>query len=426
MIKKIIASFCLFISVATFAQESTSSPYSFYGIGDVRFKGTIENRAMGGISVLGDSIHINLQNPALLSSLKLTTFAISGTYSSTNLKTSSQSEKTKRTGLDYIAVGIPLNKMAFSFGLIPYSSVGYKIKNVFESTSADQLNALDLYTGDGGINKVFAGYSYQISPKFSFGADIQYNFGKIETKRVTYLYQEEDGIQYGTRELNSSEISGVNFNTGIAFNSKLNKKVAIFSGITFSPKSNLKLANDRNIAIVQFSSIGAESVQGEPVVVDVNDTKMSLPSKLALSTAIGVSKKWSVGSEITIQSTSNLGSRFDDIEDIEYENSVKYSIGGFYIPKYNSFSSYLSKVVYRGGFRYENTGLVLKNESIKDYALTLGFGLPIGGTLFSNINIGLEFGRKGTKSSGLVQENYTNISIGLSFCDKWFKKAKYE
>ena len=91
----------------------------------------------------------------------------------------------------------------------------------------------------------------------------------------------------------------------------------------------------------------------------------------------------------------------------------------------NSFTNYFSKVVYRGGFRYENTGLVLNNEAIKDYALTLGLGLPLGGT-FSNINIGLEFGKRGTTNAGLVQENYTNLSIGLSFNDKWFKKAKYD
>jgi hypothetical protein len=44
----------------------TSSPYSFYGIGDVRFKGTVENRSMAGVAVEQDSIHMNLENPASL------------------------------------------------------------------------------------------------------------------------------------------------------------------------------------------------------------------------------------------------------------------------------------------------------------------------------------------------------------------------
>ena len=60
MIKKIIISACLFLSLMSFAQEGTSSPYSFYGIGDVRFKGTLENRSMAGLSIMPDSIHICL------------------------------------------------------------------------------------------------------------------------------------------------------------------------------------------------------------------------------------------------------------------------------------------------------------------------------------------------------------------------------
>jgi hypothetical protein len=39
----------LFVFVVSFfAQEGTASPYSYYGIGDVRFKGTVENRSMAG------------------------------------------------------------------------------------------------------------------------------------------------------------------------------------------------------------------------------------------------------------------------------------------------------------------------------------------------------------------------------------------
>jgi hypothetical protein len=47
MIKKIIVSACLLLSLVSFAQEGTASPYSYYGI-DVRFKGTVENRSMAG------------------------------------------------------------------------------------------------------------------------------------------------------------------------------------------------------------------------------------------------------------------------------------------------------------------------------------------------------------------------------------------
>ena len=91
MIKKIIVSACLLLSLVSFAQEGTSSPYSFYGIGDVRFKGTVESRSMAGVAVEQDSIHINLENPASFANLKLTTFTVGGTYYTTKLKSDSKS-----------------------------------------------------------------------------------------------------------------------------------------------------------------------------------------------------------------------------------------------------------------------------------------------------------------------------------------------
>ena len=414
MIKKIIISLSLFLSLTALAQEGTSSPYSFYGIGDVRFRGSNETNAMGGLSVLSDSIHVNLQNPALLSSLKLTNFTIGGTYGTTRQVTTSNVEKAKRTTFDYLSVGIPVGKLGFNLSLIPYSSVGYKIRTI----SADASPITTDYDGIGGINKVVTGFGYAITSKFSFGADVQYNFGKIETTST-----KSQNVQLGTREKNVSLGSGVTFNTGLAYNTKINKKLTLSTGFTYSPESTLRLNNERRIATVQFLNSGT-------FVIDENDaetstTKIKLPSKVTFGTAIGQTRKWNIGAEVVYQNSSKLINRFGSITDVKFENATRFSVGGYYIPKYNSFTNYFSKITYRGGLRYENTGLVIKDKAIKDQALTLGLGMPLGGT-FSNINVGLELGQRGTISYGLIREKYINFSIGLSFSDKWFRKSKID
>ena len=132
-----------------------------------------------------------------------------------------------------------------------------------------------------------------------------------------------------------------------------------------------------------------------------------------------------LAAEITLTHNQDLDNRFADIEGSEFENSVRYAIGGFYVPKYNSFSSYFSRMTYRAGFRYENTGLVLNNRSINDYAVTAGLGLPLGG-FFSSVNAGFEYGKRGTTSYGLLQENYAAFSISLSFNDRWFVKRRFD
>ncbi len=424
MIKKIIVSFSLLLSLVSFAQDGTSSPYSFYGIGDVRFKGTIENTSMGGMSVIPDSIHMNIVNPAMYSSLKLTTYAVGGTFSVNKLKTDSQSEKAQRTALDYLAIGIPLKKLGIGFGLIPYSSVGYNIKS--SSTDLNLIRTDSYNKGDGGVNKVFLGFGYQITKDLSIGADAQYNFGQIKTQNISIRYDSNGfPIQYATVELNKSTASGVNFNTGLSYKTKIDNKLTLFSSATYTPESNLNLGNTRTISLAQTISGVVAGVVGDPVDITVPSTKLKLPSKITFGIGVCDVKKWSIGTEVTLQNSSNFGNRFSDISNVSYQNASKFTVGGYYIPNYKSFSKYFSRIVYRGGFRYENTGLVINNTPIKDGALTLGLGMPLKGA-FSNINIGFELGERGTKSAGLVSEQYMNFNVSLSLNDRWFVKRKYD
>lgn len=427
MIKKIIVSISLLFSLVSFAQEGTSSPYSFYGIGDVRFRGTVENRSMAGLSVVTDSIHINLQNPAMYSSLKLTSFSVGGTFSVNQLKTNQKGEKAQRTTLDYLAIGIPLKKVGLGFGLIPYSSVGYNIKN---SVYAPDGRTDNYYKGTGGLNKVFFGFGYQLAKNFSFGADVQYNFGKIDTRSLSTQFtlnssNEYEQVQYSTRETNSSSASGVNFNAGLSYNTKLYKNISLFSSLTYTPEATITLNNERFIAIVQSVDGVAEAIVGDEEEITVADTKLKMPSKFSFGLGIGDTKKWIVGTELTFQGTSNFGNRFNDIDNVSYENATRFTVGGYYIPNYKSFTNYFERVVYRGGFRFENTGLVINNQPIEDAAVTLGLGLPLRGA-FSNVNVGFELGNRGTQKGGLVREHYMNFSIGLSLNDRWFQKRKYD
>ncbi|WP_277014535.1 hypothetical protein [Flavobacterium lindanitolerans] len=413
MIKKIIVSLGLLFSLASVAQEGSASPYSFYGIGDARFKGTTENRSMGGLSILPDSIHMNLQNPATFASLKLTSFTAGGSFSVSNLKTREATAKAQRTTIDYLAVAFPAGKLGVGFGLMPYTSVGYKINSFSDVEGVPDRS----YSGKGGMNKVFLGAGYQITSKLSLGADFSYNFGSIETKSL--LSQD---VQYGTREMNVSDLSGVSFNTGLVFTTKI-KKLDFVSSVTYSPQANLKSENERKIATLVGSS--QSEIVVEEKEIEVADSDLKLPSKFAFGLGLGKKGEWFVGAEVTLQESSKFGNRYNDITNVSYENATRYSLGGYFVPDYDSFTSYWNRVTYRAGFKYENTGLVVGDTSIKDYGMTMGLGLPVGGTI-SNLNIGFEYGRKGTTHAGLVKDTYANIFLSLSLNDRWFVKRKYE
>lgn len=416
MIKKIIVSACLLLSLVSFAQEGTASPYSYYGIGDVRFKGTVESSSMAGMAVEQDSVHINLENPASFANLKLTTFTIGGTLNTVKLKSNNKSESAKRTTLDYLAVGLPFGKWGVGFGLIPYSSVGYKIESLSEDLNSNNRR----YNGSGGLNKAFLGVGYKITPKFSIGADMHYSFGKIETSSLEFL----TGVPVGTREMNTSILSGVNFNLGAMYQTNISKKLMLYTGLNYTIENTLKSENSRNIATVIFNS-GFDMAVVDVLGEQKSNIDLLFPGKVSLSAGIGESRKWLIGGKIVYQKTAAQANSYNEAGNVGYGKYGSVSLGGYYVPSYNSFSSYAKRIVYRGGLRYEKTGLVVNSESINDIGLTLGLGLPITGS-FSNVNVGFELGKRGTTNANLVEENYAKISVGFSLNDKWFQQRKFD
>ncbi|GAA4268275.1 hypothetical protein [Hyunsoonleella aestuarii] len=435
MIKKLVLVFIAVFAIQSYAQEGTASPYSFYGIGSLKFKGTVENRSMGGLSIYNDSIHVNLRNPASYATSNLNfygnesrpvKFSVGGGYSSLDLKSANSEGKASSTTFDYLALSVPVGRFGFGFGLLPYTSVGYKL----ESLNANG-NIENRFRGEGGLNKTFVGVGYQVSKGLSIGVDANYNFGNVQNNNVEFGYDSDNiPLQYLSRENNRSDLSGLSFNIGLSYNTMLNEKLEFVSGLTYTPESSLTSKNERSFSTVILDSNGNEievnTIDADLEPQGLKETVLTLPSRLSFGVGIGEPRKWFLGAEYTTQQTSNFSNPLYSSNATSYEDGSTISVGGFYIPRYNSFNGYFKRVVYRAGLRYEETGLNLNNESINEFGISFGVGLPVGAvTSFSNINMGVEIGKRGTTNNNLIQENFINFQISLSLNDRWFVKRKY-
>lgn len=436
MIKKLIVICIAIISSSGFAQQGTASPYSFYGIGSLKFKGTVENRSMGGISVYLDSIHVNLRNPAAYVSKNVEAtpfdnesrpvkFAVAGTATSSTLKSNSGEADANSSSFDYIAMAIPVGKFGFGFGLLPYTSVGYRIES--NNANNDLANRFD---GEGGVNKVFAGLGYQITDKLSFGVDLNYNFGNIQNTAIDVEYTPDNELlTYQTREENRSDLSGLNLNFGLAYKTMVNEKLELALTTTYAPKSNLSSRNQRSIAtgfVTQDDFIVDQRIGSSFEDENLRNTDLTLPSRLSFGAGIGKPKSWFVGAEYTLLKTSDYSNPVFTNNGTQFEDSSQFALGGFYIPRYNAFSGYFKRVVYRAGFNYSNTGLVINGEQINEFGISFGLGLPVGNrSFFSNANLGVEYGQRGTTNQNLIQENFLNFNLSLSLNSRWFRQKKY-
>ena len=343
--------------------------------------------------------------------------------SDVTLKSNSGDAKTNSTIFDYIAMSVPVGKFGFGFGLMPYTSVGYGLDDV-----NDDDVIVNRYSGEGGVNKVFAGLGYQINDKLSVGVDFNYNFGNIQNTAIEVKYTPEgEVVEYQTREFNRSDLGGLNLNFGLAYKTMITEKLELSTTFTYTPGSSLKSENSRTISTVSLDASSLEvSAVSNTIDIDVDQTDLKLPSKFSIGAGIGQPNSWFVGSEYTFQKSSDFSNPVFPNNDSTFENASQISVGGFYIPNYKAFSGYLKRVVYRAGFNFANTGLVIKDESINEFGISFGLGLPVGSrSLFSNANLGLEFGKRGTTNKNLIQENFVNLNVSLSLNSRWFKQKKY-
>ena len=280
MIKRLIVICIAIISSSVFAQQGTASPYSFYGIGSLKFKGTVENRSMGGISVYLDSIHLNLRNPASYVGKNVEAypydgesrpvkFAVAGTTSNVTLKGNSGEADGNSATFDYIALSVPIGKFGFGFGLMPYTSVGYKLDDI-----NDNDDIINRFRGEGGVNRVYAGFGYQISNKLSAGVDFNYNFGNIQNSAIEFAYTPDgDLVELQTREDSRSDLSGLNVNFGLAYKTKISEKLELSATATFAPESKLTSDNGRAISTIEVTTTGTETVLNS-VEVDLDSQNL--------------------------------------------------------------------------------------------------------------------------------------------------------
>jgi len=371
MIKKLCLVFIAFLALNVHSQEGTTSPYSFYGIGTLKFKGTTENRSMGGLSIYTDSIHVNLRNPASYgnSSIKsfndegkIIKFAVGGSNSSVNLKSNSASAKASSTTFDYLALSVPFGKLGMGFGLLPFTSVGYKLESI---NSEDVLT--NRFRGEGGVNIAFLGLGYKVTKDLSVGINAKYNFGNIQNSATEFVYDDEGNLlKYQSRESNRSDLSGLNYDIGLSFNPMITDKLQLISAFTYSPKADLTSNNERIFAtIIINENTGQEfpvsEIEGDLETEGLKTTILTLPTRTASGLGIGEPKQWFIGAEYTLLKTSEFSNRVFNIDNTTFVDAASISVGGFYIPQYNSFNKYFKRVVYRAVIRFEDTGLKIKN-----------------------------------------------------------------
>jgi len=412
-----------FVSERAWAQARISSPYSRYGVGELwqnNYSATLSGMGNIGIAIRSDN-YLNIKNPASYAGFDSTSFLfdISGLGSYTTLKTTEISQDADYASLGYILFGTPVTRRwRASFGLVPFSNVGYV---VYEEELLEDIGKVRyIYEGSGALNQLHLGNAVKITDNLSIGLNASYIWGVIDRRRrVTFP---DSLFMLSTRIDNFDHVSDFIFDVGVQYFVPLKNDLELGTGLVFKPGTKLN-STRKYIGQNYFSGseLNIESPRDTVAYEPSQKGTLDFPLGFGGGVSLKKSNQFLVGLDVSWRNWEEYRSygRSDSLQ-----NSFSFNLGGEYIPKHNSVTSFWHRVRYRVGVRYENTYLEINDTPIKEFGISFGLGLPFKRSK-SMLNFAFEFGNKGTVENNLVQENFFKFTFGLSIYERWFQKNKY-
>lgn len=411
----------MLLPLLVLAQNQTTSPYSFFGVGDVNEQVNIRTFGMGGANLaVRSNMYINFSNPASYTGIDSLSFVAGLGMQSTmaSYRTNEQTSNLDNTSVNHLSFAFPITHWwKSSVALIPYSNVGYEVQ---EDKLLD-INVLsrNIFQGTGGIDRLNWGNGFQISKNFSVGINSSYYFGRVE-HRTTVIFPDSAYIE-NTRLTERDLLNGFVFSFGLQYFIPTGKNSFIGLAATYSPTSALNIKSD----VLATTFTGDQ--EGYEAGIDTVYIKSGFEGETVLPYTYGFGISWEKKNKLLLAADF----MFDNWSSFSYlgesnnlADKMKASFGMEYIPTSNSLSSYFKLVHYRVGFRYNKMGLQFNNNDLAEYAISVGFGLPLRKSA-TILNLGIEIGQNGTIESSLIQERFIKVALGISIKESWFRKGKY-
>jgi len=402
----------------SFSQTSTNSPYSQFGLGEIDAAINPQNFALGRTGfAMNNPAYINLTNPASYASLDLTVFEVGASSNLNRLRNQTDTQKTRTSSFGYFVFGIPIKKWwGASFGLLPYSSTGYKLNTSEEITNIGTVQYFN--QGSGGINKVYLGNGFKIKEILSIGVNASYLFGAIN-KQSRAIF-DKSKVPFNTLIDNNITAQGFAFDFGIQYKQKINDEWICNVGGVYGMNTKLKAQNE-NFAATYISS-NSELVFKDTLKNFTDTGKISLPQFFGFGFSVENGDKWLFAMDYSKRFWSDYSALG---QNEELKNSSQISFGVQYCPERFGGMSFWKATQYRVGMRYADSYLQIKNIPIKEYGISFGLGMPLKKSR-SSVNLGFEIGKRGTIENGLILEEFISAKFGLTINDRWFIKRKYD
>lgn len=406
----LLSGIVLLSSYMGFAQN-TSSPYSILGIGDL--EDSYFNRTSGmantGIAYRSKYYTIN-NNPASYSALQDQFFVVEASgrgkfvsYYANNLVSSSN--QTRDFSVSRFSLGIKARKWwGTSIGMMPFSTANYSFTGKKSIQGTNAFTTAD-YDGNGGVHKAYWDNGVSIGKHFSVGISAAFLFGSI-TQTETLAGTEATDAITTTRNI---YLHNFYLNYGAQYYTKLNSKWDLALGGTYANKTDLT-ADYTTDVVTQSATIHSDASKSD---------YFRMPNAVGVGIAVTKSKKITMLADYKYQDWSTVNYKGAGYS---LKNANRASLGIEFSKVQQVWPVVVEKVFYQAGVFYSDSYLSVYNQQLKDMGISIGMGFNSKRSTLSYM-VGFEYGIRGTKLDGLIQERYGKLTFTLSYKDLWYTKG---
>lgn len=408
--KIIVTGLLVLMTMTSFSQSISSSPYSLYGLGSLYESdfGLIPAIGSSGMALPSDRF-INNLNPASLAFMYRNHFLfdVGGKSILTSYEDDSKKESRNNFQFSHIAFAFPITaKSAFSMALKPYSSSTFKISNLSMPIQDSQESYVLDVTGSGGLNDFDVSYGYRVNKKLALGLSTSFLFGNTTDDRNYTIANSVTNIFKKTYYSGVRPVLGAQYIVDSTFT----------LGMKLKSPTRIRASKEQTVSSVNSS--GTIVVESE-LQSETDDYYMPL------EIGVGVSKVFKNNLNLTFDYEKGL---WDNTNQSElygtFVNQDKFALG-FSYKKLKFNRSYFDRIRYAAGLNYDTGYLEIDNQKFDNKSISIGLSLPIDNT-FSALNVTYSYGQKGRISNSLIKENYHKLSLNLCLDGIWFVKRKIE
>ncbi|WP_321436926.1 hypothetical protein [uncultured Bacteroides sp.] len=390
-----LLSFILFLSVFfnLSAQNSTNSPTSMFGIGDISTGEAGKYVGMGGVGIaLRSGDFLNGLNPSALTALDSMKFVYEAganlsleKYYSSGKSTSSVTGNVRNLGMGcrilpswYAAVGI-----------IPLSSMGYAVTIDQQVEGTDGSTISSLFEGSGGLSKIYLSNAFKINKNFSLGANLSYVLGNTTQSEV----QGNTTI----KEISYKKAFYADF--GMQYNMALSKKWNMTLGGVYGFKQQLNLNNALTVINSSNSETLTESLHPKSQYLpQFFGGGVALNNKRLTFTADYKCTQWSV------MKSSNSSVKFNDQQQLNL--GAEFLAGNLFENPWH----------YMIGTGFSNSYVVIKDKKPLNSYISAGLGIPVmTGNLLS---FGVKYNTQSGSNTGTQRVQSLSFFLNLTFNER--------